>query len=144
MDSKPRIPNPIIDVKEIRALSQLESKYNKLTAKNPIIKVGNKALEHLPDRIKTFNENAKDVIGEAELIKQAMKYAISGFQTLEEFAAQATVSERRVIEKVNKEFPNYKNNSYLKALKPKNLYLKYFNKVLYRLIYEISSREKFN
>ena len=46
MDSKPRIPNPIIDDKEIRVLSQLESKYNKLTEKNPIIKVGNKALEN--------------------------------------------------------------------------------------------------
>ncbi|MBQ2873323.1 MAG: glycosyltransferase [Bacilli bacterium] len=49
-----------------------------------------------------------------------------------------------VIEKVTKEFPNYKKNHYLKGLNPKNLYLKYFNKTLSKIIYEISSREKFN
>lgn len=49
-----------------------------------------------------------------------------------------------VLEKVKKEFPNYKKNSYLKGLNPKNLYLRYFNKTLSKIIYEISSREKFN
>ena len=29
-----------------------------------------------------------------------------------------------VLEKVNKEFPNYKNNKYLKGLNPKSIYIK--------------------
>lgn len=49
-----------------------------------------------------------------------------------------------VIKKVKKEFPNYKKNCYLKGLKPKNLYLKNFNKLLSKLVFMISSRKKYN
>lgn len=49
-----------------------------------------------------------------------------------------------VIEKVKKEFPNYKKNYYLKGLKPKNLYLKNFNKLLSKSVFVVSSRKKFN
>jgi len=49
-----------------------------------------------------------------------------------------------VIEKVKKEFPDYKKNYYLKGLKSKNLYLKKFNKLLAKLVFIVSSRKKFN
>lgn len=49
-----------------------------------------------------------------------------------------------VLEKVHKQFPNYKNNIYLKGLKPKNLYIKHFNKLLSKLVFLVSKPQKFN
>jgi len=48
------------------------------------------------------------------------------------------------MEKVKKEFPYYKKNPYLKGIHPKKLYLKFFNPLLSKIVYIISSREKFN
>lgn len=47
-----------------------------------------------------------------------------------------------VINKVNKEFPNYKKNKYLKS-GLKGIYLKNFNKLLSKLVFMISKPEKF-
>ena len=48
-----------------------------------------------------------------------------------------------VIEKVNKEFPNYKKNKYLIGLNPKKIYIKYFNRLISKLIFMIEKPEKF-
>lgn len=43
----------------------------------------------------------------------------------------------RAIENVQKQFPNYKKNKYLKSLTTKNLYLKHFNKHLANLMFKL-------
>lgn len=42
-----------------------------------------------------------------------------------------------VINKVNKNFPNYKKNKYIKAINLKSIYLKYFNKFVANIIFKI-------
>ena len=106
MEDKPKIPNPIINNKEKEELLRLKNRYKRLTEPNGVIKLGNKAIEKVPAKVKDAIDGAKEVISEKELVKQALKYAASGFQTLEEIAAQATVSEKAVIKKVNKTFDN--------------------------------------
>lgn len=44
-----------------------------------------------------------------------------------------------VINKINLNFPNYKNNKYLKAPTFKNLYLKHFNKRIANIIYKLEN-----
>ncbi|MBR0457307.1 MAG: EcsC family protein [Firmicutes bacterium] len=99
---KPTVPRPILDKRERDELRRLDNRYKRLTQPNGIIKAGNKALEKLPDGIKGTVANAKESISEKELVKQALKYAATGFQTLEEIAASATISEKTVIKNVNK------------------------------------------
>ena len=48
-----------------------------------------------------------------------------------------------VIEKVTKEFPNYKKNKYLKEFNPKSIYIKHFNKLLSKLVFMICKPETF-
>ena len=45
--------------------------------------------------------------------------------------------------KVNENYPNYKKNIYLKGFKPKNLYIKYFNKFFADVIF-LTERNKMN
>lgn len=46
-----------------------------------------------------------------------------------------------VIEKVNSTFPDYKKNKYIKALNGKSLYLRYFNKLISKLIFMLEKNK---
>lgn len=111
MSLKPRIPNPIIDEREEAEMVKLENRYKRLTEPNGVIKIGNKALEKMPASVKDVANEAKEKISEKELVKQALKYAADGFQTLEEIAASATVNEKTVLKKINKSFEKGEINS---------------------------------
>lgn len=46
-----------------------------------------------------------------------------------------------VIKKVNETFPKYKKNKYINTLKPKNIYLKYFNKFIANIIFNLEKNK---
>ena len=101
-----KLPKPILDDKEIKELESLQKRYERLIKQSAISKVGDKvgdkAKEIVPKAIKDVAADAKEYLNEKELVKQALKYAAEGFQTLEEYAARATVNEKTVLKKINK------------------------------------------
>lgn len=104
MDNKVVIvPNPVIDIEEIKMIDDLKKRYDKLMEPNVIIKAGTKALEYVPDKVKNVGKNTGKAISQQDLIKQALEYAASGFKILEETAAKITIKENTIIKKLNKE-----------------------------------------
>lgn len=106
-----------------------------------------KLIEAMDDIIEYYKKNKifEEYKDELEYTYARYLYAtflkrIAKTKNKEEFKKAVNI----VIEKVNKEFPNYKKNSYLKELKPKNLYIKNFNKLLSKMVFIVSSKEKFN
>lgn len=107
-EKKLMLPDPILNERELGEIKRLENRYKRLVEPNGIVKLGNKAIDKMPDGIKQIANNAKGTIGEQEFVVQALKYAASGFQTLEEYAARATISEKQVLKKINKALaPNH-------------------------------------
>lgn len=101
-----KMPKPVLNQKELDELESLQRRYERLTKQSALAKagqkVGDKAKEIVPSAVKNVAADAKDYLNEKELIKQALKYAADGFQTLEEYAARATVNDKTVLRKINK------------------------------------------
>lgn len=101
-----KLPKPILNQKEVDQLKLLQERYERLTKKSALAragqKAGDKAKDIVPAALRTVALDAKEYINEKELIRQALKYAADGFQTLEEYAARATVNEKTVLQKINK------------------------------------------
>lgn len=101
-----KMPNPVLDEKEIAALETLQKRYERLIKQSVFSKtgkmVGNKAKAIVPKGVVDAAADAREYLNEKELIKQALKYATEGFSTLEEYAARATVDEKSVLKKINK------------------------------------------
>lgn len=103
-------------------------------------------IESMDDIIEYYKENKKFYKYQKELEYTYVRYLYATFikriaktRNKVEFNKAVNI----VIEKVNKNFPNYKKNIYLKGLTPKNLYLKCFNKALSNLVYLVSKPQKF-
>lgn len=101
-----KMPKPVLDEKEIKELESLQNRFERLNKPSKISevgkKVGNKAKAIVPKQVADAAADAKEYLNDKELMKQALKYAAEGFQTLEEYAARATVSEKTVLKKINK------------------------------------------
>ena len=101
-----KMPKPILNQKEVDELESLQRRYERLTKQSAFAragqKVGDKARAIVPVAVKNAAEGAKEYLNEMDLIKDALKYAAEGFQTLEEYAARATVNEKTVLNKINK------------------------------------------
>lgn len=103
MDSnKYIIPNPIVDIKEQNSLTVLTNRYNKMLEPGKIAQVGARIKEALPEQLKVVGKNVKNAITEQELYAKALEIIGDGFNSVQELAAKYTISEKTIIEQVNR------------------------------------------
>lgn len=95
------IPVPIVDKKELKLLDDLTEQYNKLIQPGKISKIGQKIGEALPEKLKEKGQELTDSIVTQEIYKQAMKLIASGFKVVEEQAAKYTISENKIVNRIN-------------------------------------------
>lgn len=95
------IPNQILDAKEEKSLESLTEVYNKMVAPNAVSKAMKKVGEKVPQIVKDAFSSAGGKISEAEIFAKSMELLGKSFQTLEQFAAKVTISEKEIIKQVN-------------------------------------------
>lgn len=95
------IPKQIIDAKEEKSLITLTDTYNKLIEPSVASKALSKVGEKTPQPIKDFTNTAKEKLTDSELIIKSLELLGKSFQTLEQFAAKVTLSEKDIIKMVN-------------------------------------------
>ena len=100
-------PFPIIDNKEATALDNLTKRYNKLIEPSVITKLGTKAGQLVPKKVKQIGTDIGLSITEKELYTQMMNIVGSGFKAVEEQAVRLSVSEKYILDKINKNYPHY-------------------------------------
>lgn len=101
------IPNPIMDRKEEQSLDILTERYNKLISPSKISKVGEKAKQLIPEKVKAVGSELTENISAQEVYKQTMEILGSGFKVVEEQASKFSISEDMIIKKVNGIIPEY-------------------------------------
>lgn len=94
-------PAPIITKKEADTLDILTEKYTKLIEPSKLAKLGTKAGQLVPEKIKKWGIDISLNISEKELYSQMMNVIGSGFKTIEEQAAKFSINEKQIITKVN-------------------------------------------
>ena len=100
-------PSPIVDSKEATALDNLTKRYDKLIEPSMIAKLGTKAGQLVPEKVKQIGSDIGLSITEKELYVQMMNIIGSGFKAVEEQAVRFSVSEKYILDKINKTFPHY-------------------------------------
>jgi len=95
------MPEPIMNSREIAAIDNLKERYDRLISPSTIVKIGNKAGELVPNKVKEFGSDISKSISEQEIFKQAMEMIADGFRIVEEQAANFSVSEKDILKKVN-------------------------------------------
>ena len=95
------IPKQIIDAKEEKSLITLTDTYNKMIEPSIASKALSKVGEKIPQPIKDFTNAAKEKLTDSELIIKSLELLGKSFQTLEQFAAKVTLSEKDIIKMVN-------------------------------------------
>ncbi len=106
--TKYQAPNPVIDQKEASSIDVLTNRYNKLIAPSQIAMVGKKAVELIPEKVKSIGGAIAKTISEQDLYKQAMDLIANGFSTIEEHAAKFSINEITIVNKVNNIVSDYK------------------------------------
>ncbi|MCR5587931.1 MAG: EcsC family protein [Lachnospiraceae bacterium] len=100
------LPIPLVDSEEINSLDILTNKYKKLTEPSLVAKavkkVGNTFNAMVTPKIKEIDMSLKQTISEKELYKECMRVVGEGFQTLEKNATKVTISEKEILNKINK------------------------------------------
>lgn len=104
MDDKKiyNMPVPVLNKKEQESLDTLTARYNKLIEPSKIVKIGKKAGELVPEKIKTWGKELGISISEQQLYTQMMDLVGKGFKTIEEQAARFSISEKQIVAKINK------------------------------------------
>lgn len=114
MESISKIPNPILDQKELDKIDQLTIEYEKFHEPGPITKsltkVGDSINQVVPKQIKQYADGMKKGLTEADFMKQTMAVVAEGFNQLESRAAQLTVSKKTVLKRISSK--NEQINSY--------------------------------
>ena len=101
MKEKIIVPTPLLDQKEIAALDTLSIKYKKITEPGKVAKIGAKAGELLPEKLKKAGSEISLSITEKELYSRIMEVLGTGFHAIEEQAARFSVSEKQILKKLN-------------------------------------------
>lgn len=104
-----QIPVPVVNQKENEALDILTDRYNKLIEPGIIAKLGTKAEELIPQKLKIWGRDIGLNISEQEIYTQMMNVIGSGFKTIEEQAAKFSISEKQILRQINQSFPNQIN-----------------------------------
>lgn len=101
MAKKYDVPVPMLCQRELDELDNLTARYEKMIKPGLISRTGQAIGEKIPQSLKKFTKELSSDLAEQKLYTQMMEFIGSGFKTLEEQAAKLSVSEKRVIEKVN-------------------------------------------
>lgn len=97
-----KIPDLIVDEKEEEMLVSLSERYEKFIKPGVIAKIGKKAGELVPEKVKQFGKDVGTSISEKELYMQVMNVMADGFKIIEEQAAKCTISEKQILKNINK------------------------------------------
>lgn len=92
-----------LDEQELNDLDVLKEHYEKVTQPGPLAKAGKAIGGVIPRKVKDFVSNASQEISEQRFYAEAMKVIAKGFGILEEQAARFTVSEKDVINNINRQ-----------------------------------------
>lgn len=95
-------PSPMVNIKEQASLDLLTVRYQKMTEPSKIAKIGKKAGELIPDKLKQLGKDLGFTITEQDLYAKIMELVSKGFSTIEEYAAKFTISEKQILVKINK------------------------------------------
>ena len=101
------LPTPIIDQQELASLDCLTVRYDKLVEPSKIAKLGKKAGQLVPQKIKDLSRDIGLSISEQELYAQMMSIVASGFKAIEGQAAKFSISEEQILNKVNQYSADY-------------------------------------
>lgn len=101
-DTNYSIPNPIVNQRESEALKSLTAKYDKLITPSKTAQFGEKVKEHIPKEIIALGNTIGSSLSEQKLYNQMMKIIESGFKAVEERAAKFSISEKDILNRVNK------------------------------------------
>lgn len=101
MERMYNVPAVIIDEKEVQQLDALTQAYNKILEPSTVNKVVSKIGEKIPTSIKDFANEAKIKVSENEIFLKSLEVLGKGFQTIEEYAAKLTLSEKQIINQLN-------------------------------------------
>lgn len=96
------MPVPVLNQKEQELLDTLTARYNKMIEPSKIAKIGKKAGELVPEKIKTIGKDLGISISEQQLYTQMMDLVGKGFKTIEEQAARFSINEKQIVAKINK------------------------------------------
>ena len=99
--SKYLIPDPLLDEREVQLLKTKTERYKRLVEPGKIAKVGKKAGQLIPKDVKAMVKAAKAGLTEQELYQKCMEVLSKGFNTLEKYAANVTISEKTAVRKAN-------------------------------------------
>lgn len=96
-----KIPKQIIDAKETQSLETLTATYNKMIEPSVASKALSKVGEIIPEPVKDFANSAKEKLTDNEIFIKSLELLGKSFQTLEQFAAKVTISEKEVLKQIN-------------------------------------------
>lgn len=109
------IPEPILDDKEKKALTDLTEKYDKMLQPTLIKKagkaIGTTAKNILPEKVQKQGKELMNGISEKELYIEVVKKVGECFNILEKIGAKYTLSRGAVVKSVNKKQSNIKVTS---------------------------------
>lgn len=101
MERMYNVPAIIIDEKEARQLDSLTDAYNKMLEPTKLNKAVAKIGDKIPTSIKEFASEAKIKVSENEIFLKSLEVLGKGFQTIEQYAAKLTLSEKQIINQLN-------------------------------------------
>lgn len=101
MERMYNVPAIIIDEKEAQQLDALTEAYNKMLEPSKVNKVVSKIGQKIPTSIKDFANEAKIKVSDNEIFLKSLQLLGKGFQTLEQYAAKLTLSEKQIINQLN-------------------------------------------
>ena len=106
MQKNYNIPEQIVDAKEEKLLTELTDAYNKIIKPTKINEALGKLAEKVPANIKEKAGLLKNEISENELFINSLTTLGKGFEVLEQYAAKITLSEKQIVEAINKITPD--------------------------------------
>lgn len=95
------LPEPVISESEFDEIDPLGDRWDKATKPGALAKVGNKAVEMLPESARVTFAEATESISGLEYYKAALEIMGKGFGAIESNAARMSVSPAYVVNRVN-------------------------------------------
>ncbi|MBQ6934375.1 MAG: EcsC family protein [Clostridia bacterium] len=95
-------PVPIVNQKEQDIFEKLTKQYEKMLEPSMAALLGRAAVRKIPAKVKQVGSLIGESIRAEDLYKDALKWISEGFETIEKYAAQLTISEKGIIKSVNK------------------------------------------
>lgn len=99
-----KIPNPVLDSKEMKSLDNLSDTYKKLTEPGVIHKTIKATGNLIPKQIKQGVSNIGLSISQQQFYTQMMNVVAEGFKIVEQTASKITISEDSILKKIEQEY----------------------------------------